>query len=93
MPTPLTERDRARKHVATVHELRRELAAEYLRDHPNRSTIADLHAAIGVNLKLADVHAQLATAEAVADLCGDLFTALRARADVILDREPVGAPS
>lgn len=77
MPTPRTERDRALSHVQTVHDLRRELAAEYLRDHPNRSTLADLHAAIGVNLKLAGVHASLAQAAAVDDLRAELAPAIR----------------
>jgi len=86
-----TERDRATRHIETVQRLRRELGEEYERVNPRRTIVSDLHAAIGVHLKLADVHAQLATAAAVDDLRGDLVEALRRSADRVLDR-PSGLP-
>jgi hypothetical protein len=82
-----TERDRAHRHIETVTKLRAQLLAEYERPPTRPAVIAQLHQDIGAHMKLADIHAQLAVSEAVTDLGGDLFSALRARADRILDRE------
>lgn len=49
-----------------VAAARRELADAYSTRSHDRAKIADLHQAIGVDLKLADVHATLALRDAIA---------------------------